>query len=701
MSLYGSLFSSVSGIQAQGTAIGIISDNISNVNTVGYKAGSQYFGTLITDSGSTTSYSPGGVRAQNRQLVSQQGLIQTTSSPLDVAISGNGMFVVSSGPDGLAGGEDLLYSRAGSFRTDASGNFINAAGYYLQAWSLDSDGNIPANSSSLETLQTVNIGEAFGDAAATTNVEVSINLNAAETILEGSGQTGLPGSDVANTENFEAGGDDIIIPNANIAVGDGLTVTTDATFSDTFTYGGFAQSNDIAGGILGSTTATNPFTATSGDSFEIVLNGDTANPYKFTYIQSQPTVTSGEFNSLQSLADAIDAIDGLTAKVGLDGGGATRLFVSGEDARHSVTFAAVNNTITGAASTVDFPSAGVLNLTDITATTTNRWNSMEGLALLANEETQGRLSAEVLNSNSANAQIKITNADPLTTIQFADTTGNILTEFGMSGAVQTAAYNAVAGSSALSMSAGNIEPDFQRSITIYDSLGAGHDIRMGFVKVGTNKWRVEIFAANADDIVSTVTGGDASDRFIAAGEVTFNGDGTLANFSPNWVASPPSVRWANGADDSTVAFDLGTAGDTDGLRQFDGLYNVANISQNGAAVGLLDSVSINEEGFVVANFNNGQSKSLYKIPIATFSNVNGLISRNGNVFIQSIGSGDPNLAEAGNDGAGTISPSSLESANTELSEELTDMIIAQRAYQASAKVITTADELLEELNRVT
>jgi flagellar hook protein FlgE len=76
-------------------------------------------------------------------------------------------------------------------------------------------------------------------------------------------------------------------------------------------------------------------------------------------------------------------------------------------------------------------------------------------------------------------------------------------------------------------------------------------------------------------------------------------------------------------------------------------------------------------------------------------------SRNGNVFIQTLGSGDVNLAESGSGGAGSVTPESLETSNSELSEELTDMIVAQRAYQASAKVITTADELLDELNRLT
>ena len=82
MSLYGALFSGVSGLAGQANVIGALSDNISNVNTIGYKAGSQVFSTLVTSSGSTVAYSPGGVRAQNRQLIDEQGLVQTTNSQI-------------------------------------------------------------------------------------------------------------------------------------------------------------------------------------------------------------------------------------------------------------------------------------------------------------------------------------------------------------------------------------------------------------------------------------------------------------------------------------------------------------------------------------------------------------------------------------------------------------------------------------------
>src|SRR4051812_16380173 len=123
MSLYGALFSGVAGLNAQSTKLSIISDNVSNVNTVGYKGGTTLFQTLVTGSSSSTSYSPGGVIGGTRQTTDQQGLLQTTSSPTDIAIQGAGLFVVNQTANGRG---QVLYTRAGFFTADSSGNFQNA-----------------------------------------------------------------------------------------------------------------------------------------------------------------------------------------------------------------------------------------------------------------------------------------------------------------------------------------------------------------------------------------------------------------------------------------------------------------------------------------------------------------------------------------------------------------------------------------------
>ena len=129
MSLYGALLSGVAGLKAQTQSLATISDNISNVNTTAYKRSSVNFQTLVTGSGTSTVYSPGGVATRAVSLIDQQGVVQATGRATDVAITGNGFFPVNSLANGTG---EALYTRAGSFTEDNQGHLVNAAGYFLQ-----------------------------------------------------------------------------------------------------------------------------------------------------------------------------------------------------------------------------------------------------------------------------------------------------------------------------------------------------------------------------------------------------------------------------------------------------------------------------------------------------------------------------------------------------------------------------------------
>ena len=128
MSLFGSLFSGVSGLNAQSRAMGMISDNIANVNTTAYKGATAQFANMVTRSRGSSTYSPGGVRTQSYYTVANQGLIQSSTSPTD-AISGAGFFVVNTQP---GGGGEQLYTRAGSFNPDFQGDLRTPTEHYLQ-----------------------------------------------------------------------------------------------------------------------------------------------------------------------------------------------------------------------------------------------------------------------------------------------------------------------------------------------------------------------------------------------------------------------------------------------------------------------------------------------------------------------------------------------------------------------------------------
>ena len=454
MSLYGALIAGVAGLKAQTQSMATISDNISNVNTVGYKKTTSYFSSLVTGAGQTSSYSPGGLVARPRQLVDQQGVLQSTQRPTDVSVLGLGFFVVKTA-DNSSG--EQLYTRAGSFTEDNQGRLVNGAGMFLQGWQLDQGGDII----DINTIDTVSVGTLNGVAVDTTNVEIGANLNA--------------------------------------------TATPQAV----------------------------PWT----------------------------TLTTGTF----ALTDA--------------------------DAMSSPSFTA----------------------------------------------------------------------------------------------------------------------DFRRDIKIYDSLGTSHNITLNVMKLSTtNGWAYTL----SSDEATAITG---TNETIAWGTMTFNGDGSLDDVTFSDTAAVPAaitpggdgsllgdltIDWTNGAADSDISFKFGAQNFANGFTQYSADYNIQFINQDGAEVGLRTGVSIDSDGFVIASFSNGATQKIWKLPIATFANPNTMQARNGNAYAQTTLSGEFNLREANTSGAGRVEPAALEGSNVDLGEEFTSMITTQRAYSASARIITTADEMLDELLRV-
>ena len=171
MSFFGSLFSGVSGLAAQSRSMSMIADNVANVNTTAYKGAAAQFASLVTRQPSSLTYSPGGVRSFTSYSIANQGLIQSSASPTDAAISGAGFFVVNSDP---ASAGEQLYTRAGSFSPDYIGNLRTPSGQFLQGWELDANERVV----DVNTLTAVNVRIVNGLAAATTAVQLGANLDA-------------------------------------------------------------------------------------------------------------------------------------------------------------------------------------------------------------------------------------------------------------------------------------------------------------------------------------------------------------------------------------------------------------------------------------------------------------------------------------------------------------------------------------------
>jgi flagellar hook protein FlgE len=440
MSIYGAMMIGVSGLDANSRALSVASSNIANVNTIGYKASGNAFSTLLASAAGSGDVSDAGVVANQAQQVTVQGGITSTQSPTDLALSGNGFFVVSPTANAATGtSQSLLYTRAGDFTPDSSGNLQNASGFYLQGWPLAANGSVPTDRNDLTDI---NVNDLAGKAESTTKMSIQANLQA-------------------------------------------------------------------------STPITTPYTA-----------GD--------------------------------------------------------------------------------------------------------------------------------------------------------------------------------MASGAVTPDFQRTVNVYDSQGGAQPLQVSYTKTGANTWSYEVTYQGAGANI-----GSPTNNLISSGTMTFNSDGTLKTADTSSATPTGSINvtipWspsASGLQPQTISINMGTPGASDGVTQFDNPSALVSSNVDGALFGSLSGVSIDSDGFVTAQFSNGLSQKVFKIPVATFANPDGLSAVSGNAYAASNQSGSPTIGEANLGGAGTIQSKALEGSTVDLANEFTNLITTQRAYSASARIVTTADQMLQTLEQI-
>jgi flagellar hook protein FlgE len=256
-----------------------------------------------------------------------------------------------------------------------------------------------------------------------------------------------------------------------------------------------------------------------------------------------------------------------------------------------------------------------------------------------------------------------------------------------------------AGYTAGDMTSGTVAPDFTRTVNVFDSQGGSQPITFSFIKTAANTWAYEASYAGAASNL-TATGP------ISEGTIAFNSDGTLANVNG---ASPASgtisltVPWdvtTSGLQPQTISLNLGSVGGSDGLTQADAPSVLVGTNIDGTPYGSVTGVTVAKDGTVTAQFSNGLSQDVYKIPLATFTNPNGLGQITGNAYLVTKASGAPNINLAQSGPAGFIQSKSLEGSTVDLATEFTNLITTQRAYSASARIITTADQMLQQLEQL-
>ncbi len=239
------------------------------------------------------------------------------------------------------------------------------------------------------------------------------------------------------------------------------------------------------------------------------------------------------------------------------------------------------------------------------------------------------------------------------------------------------------------LATGTVTPHFESSLEVYDSLGAPRSIAFGFLKTGPNTWAVEAYSRPNTNI----TGGGANGGLLATGTIAFNSDGTVQSVTGG-IAGAVTIPWAavTGAASQNINVDL-----TTGMTQFANNFGITSVTADGVPPGDLVGLVLEGDGFLTAQFSNGRARALYQIPLATFLNPNGLSADQGGAFRTTLESGLYNINSSNAGGAGRIVSGALEASNVDLATEFTNLITTQRAYSAASRIITTADQMLEEL----
>ena len=273
----------------------------------------------------------------------------------------------------------------------------------------------------------------------------------------------------------------------------------------------------------------------------------------------------------------------------------------------------------------------------------------------------------------------------------------------------------------LNAAAADADPVDVTNLTVYDSQGNDYLLRLEWDKTATaNIWdcvaTLRDPAGGAQNIAETGTASKATGFRIefntdgtpktvtavaAGGAATTGATGTAATTTITFTAAAITGQYAGRAVD-TLSFNVnfGNYGTSSGMTQYDAPYQTSLLNQDGNGPTDLERVSFDDKGLLTAVFSDGSSRPIYKLPIATVPAPAELEALSGNAYRITADSGEAVLNFATEGGAGRVSASALENSTVDIAGQFTDLIIAQRAYSAATKIITTGDELLEEITRV-
>ena len=746
-----SLWAGVSGLQAHQVAMDVEGNNIANVNTIGFKYSRTSFADLLNQTSKVATAPQGELGGRNPMQVGlgvqvnaitkmfKQGSIQNTDKNTDLAIQGDGFFVISAD-----GGKTYKFTRSGDFIFDANGNFVDNNGYIVQGWLRDQKtGEIDTTA----PIQNIVIPPGLTTPANPTSVvSLKANLNSGNTIVNKTpiftldannrwvdkNVDGIQTSDEAHNENNT---DNIIFDKNEDIYEEGLN------FGVLFDANGEAFSLQNGQGVwIGFADAVNTQTvdANNATNLDIELNGITitrslsgSDEEKMAQIvdeinkyTSQTGITASfNGNDLTLINDNKTGTESNTKNIKLKvlGGDDTGLtdknvytayqyvysktsvsytaptddtsiqrFHTTEDLRHALQ--------TNARRYTDYSGDGAIDDND----------KNDGVEVTINEEGKFQVSnksGDAFNEDDGDDTNQdgngVNNTDTavndhnlmISVTELTNTTQNITQNIGFANAFKSLQGSLPTGEG-VRLSQNIYAASHASSIDIFDSLGTKHTIRFEFVKTGFTQeggteWQMKISVPKPGDINNGI-----DPKNLVVGSIKFNSDGSLAGYTPtsiNFTANNGS------APNQQINIDFGNFGQFNGMTSFDSPSTTNGISQDGYTGGNLNGIRVDETGTLIGSFTNGRSFGLAQVAMANFSNNEGLQNDGSNIFSQTSNSGEPIIGTAATGKRGAITASALEMSNVDLSRSLTQLIVVQRGFQANSKTITTSDQMLNTL----
>jgi flagellar hook protein FlgE len=640
----------LSGIQAANSDIEVHGNNIANASTTGFKESRTQFSDVFASSGlGVSSNSIGtGVRVSSVSQQFTQGNITATSGNLDLAINGNGFFVLNDSGT-------LKYSRAGAFGVDKDGFVSNSQLQRLQGFITDASGNISGATGDLK-IQNGNIAP-----NATSTIDVGLNLQSslappASPFIPGFTAANLPGPTTYNNSTsmkiYDSLGNEHIlsmyyvkthIPNTwHAYVGiDNEDVTpsipalpnggagpypqvdtagvTPSPFTIVFDQNGNYIPNSVSSPpqYYGPSPATSNVTSLSAAGSLVAVGN---NDLKINGVLITPTLASSDiFSTTDKIASSISIVAAINKSSAL----------------HGVTATSNANTFTLTAPTYGALAAGNLVINGVSITGAN--------------------------ANQA-ALVTLVNAQSLTTGVIATISGSDVLLTASDGRNIELATNggAVAATFTSFVTTGGAALDEVQRGT-YNLANSGHE--------------------------AIIIGGNSPGH---AAQTTGTKCGTLQSTSD--IISIPSWDPATGAT-SPQALTIATRGST----QYSSSFAVQSLSQNGFTTGRLAGVQVSSTGILTASYGNGQTRKLGQVALASFSNSQGLQPLGDSSWTESFSSGIALLGFPGTSSLGLIEGGALEDSNVDLTNELVSLIVAQRNFQASAQTIRTSDAVTQTI----